>query len=97
MLALPSAQGQAMGFVAHAKSEGVEEAVTLGKIGHMQCEVVDGMDADVCHVASALTGLRSRPTPSISTSQTSPGFMNTGGLRAKPTPAGVPLMMMSPG
>lgn len=35
--------------------------------------------------------------PSISTSQMSPAFMKTGGLRAAPTPAGVPVMMRSPG
>jgi len=47
--------------------------------------------------ASSTTGFESTPRPSISTSQTSPAFMNIGGLRAKPTPAGVPEMMMSPG
>src|SRR4029079_7229617 len=36
------------------------------------------------------------PMPSISTSTTSPTFMNSGGLRAKPTPSGVPVMRMSP-
>lgn len=35
--------------------------------------------------------------PSTSTSQTSPGFMKSGGLRATPTPAGVPVTMTSPG
>ena len=35
--------------------------------------------------------------PSISTSQTSPAFMKTGGLRAAPTPAGVPVTIRSPG
>jgi hypothetical protein len=49
------------------------------------------------HSFSSSIGLRSTPTPSISTSQTSPARMNTGGLRAKPTPDGVPVTMMSPG
>src|SRR5579863_3080384 len=37
------------------------------------------------------------PTPSIVISITSPGWSQTGGLRAKPTPAGVPVAMTSPG
>ncbi len=42
--------------------------------------------------------LRSMPSPSISTSQTSPAFIQIGfGLRAWPTPDGVPVKMMSPG
>jgi hypothetical protein len=32
-----------------------------------------------------------------STSKTSPGCMKTGGLRAAPTPPGVPVMITSPG
>src|SRR5438552_1970494 len=35
--------------------------------------------------------------PSTSPSTLSPGFKNTGGTRAKPTPDGVPVLMMSPG
>src|SRR5829696_1009311 len=35
--------------------------------------------------------------PSISTSISSPGLRNTGGLRAKPTPGGVPVAITSPG
>src|SRR5579859_23643 len=42
------------------------------------------------------TGLRSVPMPSISVSMMSPAFKNSGGLRAKPTPLGVPVAMMSP-
>ena len=34
--------------------------------------------------------------PSISTSTTSPGFIHKGGLRAKPTPSGVPVEITSP-
>src|SRR6185436_661196 len=48
------------------------------------------------HQPSLMT-LRSRPTLLISTSQTSPGFMNSGGLRAAPTPPGVPVTITSPG
>jgi hypothetical protein len=40
---------------------------------------------------------RRMPISAISVSITSPGFMNSGGLRAKPTPGGVPVAMMSPG
>ncbi len=42
-------------------------------------------------------GLRRTPMASISTSHTSPAFMKRGGLRDQPTPAGVPVMMRSPG
>ena len=38
-----------------------------------------------------------RPSPLISTVTRSPGFMNLGGLKPMPTPAGVPVAMMSPG
>ena len=41
--------------------------------------------------------LRNVPTPSISTSTTSPGLSQTGGLRAMPTPGGVPVKIRSPG
>ena len=37
------------------------------------------------------------PIPSISTSTTSPTASQRGGVRAKPTPLGVPVAMMSPG
>jgi len=42
------------------------------------------------------TGLVRTPIPSISTSKISPGCMKTGGLRAAPTPPGVPVMITSP-
>ena len=41
--------------------------------------------------------LRSVPMPEISTSSTSPAFIQTGGLRLAPMPSGVPVAMMSPG
>ena len=37
------------------------------------------------------------PTPSMVISMTSPGWSQTGGVRAKPTPPGVPVAMTSPG
>ena len=40
---------------------------------------------------------RNRPTPVISTSTVSPGNMNSGGVRAAPTPPGVPVTITSPG
>src|SRR3990172_7569837 len=46
---------------------------------------------------SSSIGLRSRPTPSIAISATSPCFIHTGGLRAWPTPDGVPVTSTSPG
>ena len=46
---------------------------------------------------SATIGLRKVPIALISTSTTSPGFIHKGGLRAKPTPSGVPVAMTSPG
>ena len=49
-------------------------------------------------IFSSSIGLRSMPTPSISTSTVSPAFIHTGsGLRAWPTPDGVPVNRMSPG
>src|SRR5207342_3088464 len=47
---------------------------------------------------SSAMGLRKTPTFSISISQVSPAFIQTGsGLRAWPTPDGVPVRMTSPG
>src|ERR1039458_5112845 len=46
---------------------------------------------------SATTGLTSRPMPSTCTAASSPGSSHRGGLRAKPTPAGVPVEIRSPG
>ena len=43
------------------------------------------------------TGFRSVPRPSISTSTMSPGWSQTGGFRAIPTPGGVPVKIRSPG
>ena len=51
----------------------------------------------VFYIASSAIGFDSKPMPSIAISQTSPFFIHIGGLRANPTPEGVPLMMMSPG
>ncbi len=49
------------------------------------------------HAQSSAMVLRSTPMASTSTSTTSPGFMNTGGLRLLPTPPGVPVTITSPG
>jgi len=46
---------------------------------------------------SSTTRLRSVPMPEISTSSTSPGFIQSGGLRRCPTPSGVPVAITSPG
>src|ERR1041385_3099195 len=45
----------------------------------------------------ATTSTSNVPLPSISPSTLSPGLRNTGGTRAKPTPEGVPVLMISPG
>ena len=55
-------------------------------------QAFDGLQA-----ASSWTGLDNTPIPSISTSNTSPCFIQTGGFRAAPTPPGVPMMITSPG
>ena len=47
--------------------------------------------------AASTTGLRSVPTPSIVISTTSPSTSQRGGVRAAPTPAGVPVRITSPG
>jgi hypothetical protein len=49
------------------------------------------------HHSAAATGFVSVPIASIRQTATSPGFMNTGGLRAEPTPAGLPVEITSPG
>ena len=46
---------------------------------------------------SSTMWLRSVPMPEISTSSTSPAFIQTGGLRLPPMPSGVPVAMTSPG
>ena len=46
---------------------------------------------------SSTIRVRSVPMPVISTSSTSPGFIQSGGLRRWPTPSGVPVAMTSPG
>ena len=51
---------------------------------------------DPCY-SSATHLFRSSPKPSIFTTASSPGFMKIGGLRAKPTPGGVPVETTSPG
>ena len=57
-----------------------------------------GPAAGLTHAAGAATTVfLSVPMPSISTSTTSPGFRNTCGDMAKPTPAGVPVEITSPG
>ena len=47
--------------------------------------------------SAATMWLHKVPMPSMVVSITSPGWRNSGGVRAKPTPAGVPVAMMSPG
>ena len=46
---------------------------------------------------AAVTGFVIEPTPSISIVISSPGCSQTGGFRNAPTPAGVPVMIRSPG
>ena len=46
---------------------------------------------------SLRTGFRKVPIPAISTSTTSSTFKKTGGLRANPTPEGVPVIIAVPG
>ena len=49
-----------------------------------------------CAHSAATTALVSTPICSISTSTRSPGCRNTGGVRATPTPGGVPVKSKSP-
>src|SRR5262249_34131600 len=49
------------------------------------------------YFVSATTLLRSTPIFEISTSTASPGLSHSGGLRAMPTPGGVPVEITSPG
>ena len=57
----------------------------------------EGKGAWLISVYSSRIELRSSPTPVISTSTVSPGFIHTGGSRKAPTPPGVPVAMISPG
>ncbi len=50
----------------------------------------------VTPLQSSAIVLRRQPMRSTSTSTTSPGFMNIGGLRRAPTPPGVPVTITSP-
>jgi len=45
----------------------------------------------------AMTSWRDSPSPSMPSSTTSPAFRYCGGFMPKPTPAGVPVLMTSPG
>ena len=53
-----------------------------------------GLSAAAC---GATTGLVSVPTPSYVHVMRSPAFSRIGGLRAEPTPGGVPVAITSPG
>src|SRR5690606_37874715 len=50
-----------------------------------------------CSIFYRTSLFSSSPSPWMVTFTTSPAFMNSGGLRAKPTPDGVPVAMISPG
>jgi len=69
-------------------------------VRHFERVVKQGADGHVglpgCAQAS-LTGFSSVPSPVISSLHTSPGPRVICGLRVKPTPAGVPVAMRSPG
>jgi len=47
--------------------------------------------------ALAMTCWRASPKPSMPNSTRSPGFKKLGGFRPSPTPAGVPVLIKSPG
>ncbi len=49
------------------------------------------------HTLSLITGFVSAPIFSMSMVTVSPAFNHTGGLRAKPTPCGVPVIITVPG
>src|SRR3546814_476644 len=77
---------------------GAEQRRNLG----LHCDVgarhdLPDADGSCRHGApqTATTGLRSMPIFSISHSTTSPGHRNSCGSRPAPTPAGVPVAMMS--
>ena len=60
-------------------------------VRHVAHQVVDAVQTHQTHTC------RSSPSPSIRLTTSSPGFRNTGGLRAIPTPDGVPVKITSPG
>ena len=69
------------------------EGLRRGRQGQQRGEQAEAE----AHAGSATTGLRRMPMPLISTSTTSPGTIQSGGLRACATPSGVPVAMTSPG
>ena len=56
-----------------------------------------GLSLRTAYGSSSSIGLRKIPMPSISISKTSPARIHAGGLRAWPTPDGVPVTTRSPG
>src|SRR3954453_13813485 len=82
-----------------AKPESGHYAHLLSVRMHKHCPHAHSPDEerDGCYFSFSI-GFESTPTPSISISQVSPCFIHIGfGLRAWPTPEGVPVKTTSPG
>src|SRR3569833_267430 len=81
------------------KIDGIERqcsAEPLGNAAHLEHRSGDNRHCAASSTSSR-TGLRRSPMPSISISHTSPSRIQTGGVRAWPTPGGVPMAITSPG
>src|ERR1700754_2659528 len=83
-------------------SGGLEfEAIAQGdyrpaRVGHGGCLIATDVTVTKFRYGATMSTCRI-PMLSTSPSTLSPGFKNTGGTRAKPTPDGVPVLIMSPG
>src|SRR5262249_62083288 len=87
------------GFDLHAVGgERRQRALSHRIEGALAQRAADGEDSQGHDYFSAAIGLTSTPTRSMSISQLSPGRIQIGlGLRAWPTPEGVPVKTISPG
>ena len=83
--------GSAVRLVGRGDAVGGEGGHGFGRLRHHRPLAVRHQAGD------ATTVLRSVPIPSISDSMTSPGCRYSGGVRAKPTPSGVPVAISMPG
>ena len=87
--------GERIGFVGQGASTDCACTVPKVAIARSNANPKRSMTPPISY--SAMTGFRSTPISLISTSITSPGFIQSGGLRRDPTPPGVPVAMLSPG
>lgn len=93
-----SATGRSDGATGQTSGPGAVDMSTTGAEVHRRCGTAGGQARPGARrYASSTSGVTSRPRPSTSTSTTSPPLSQTGSFIPAITPAGVPVMKMSPG